>query len=102
MNLLVDLDAGIEVIDRQLVVAHVVVDNTSSDKDRTVVLDLAQDLREALESVLELTNPMVHQAQVEAGADKSILKMQRLLVGVNRFLVELFKPGGIDIFPASP
>ena len=70
-------------------VTHVVEDNTTGYVDSRVIFQLRQNLGEALQSLLEVVDAVVHQTQMEPGADEVLLQSQRLQVTFDSFLVQI-------------
>ena len=89
-KLWVNLNGPVEIVDGKLVVAHILVDYSSSDENCFVVWNLFQDLAEALESFLELVCFVVHQSQMESATDEVFLQVQGLLEHLDGCLIEPF------------
>ena len=95
-HLFVEVDRLIEIIDCHLVVAHIIEDAASCQVHSLIILDLLQNLGEAFERELEFSDPVVHKSQVEATCDKAILLLDRILVALNSFLVQLLNIFGVS------
>ena len=74
-KLWVNLNGPVEIVDGKLVVAHILVNDSSSDENCFVVWNLFQDLAEALECFLELICFVVHQAQMESATNEVFLQV---------------------------
>ena len=61
-ELWVNLNWLVEIFDGQLVIAHILVNNSSSDENCFIVRNLFQNLAKALECFLELIRFVVHQS----------------------------------------
>ena len=74
-KLRVDINWLVEIVNSQLMIAHVLINNSSSDKNCFIVWNLLQNLTKALERLLELISFMIHQSQMESTTDEVFLQV---------------------------
>ena len=72
-KLWINLNWLVEIVDGQLVIAHILVHNSSSNENCFIVRNLFQYLTKALECFLELIRFVVHQSQMESATDEVFL-----------------------------
>lgn len=65
-----NLDSLLEVLDCVLVIAHVLVDETTLDVDCLVVLQQFTNLSELLQGFVEMLGSAVHESQMEHRRDE--------------------------------
>lgn len=65
-----NLDSLLEVLDCVLVIAHVLVDETTLDVDCLVVLQQFTNLSELLQGFVEMLGSAVHKSQMEHRRDE--------------------------------
>ena len=74
-ELWINLNRLIEIADSQLMVAHVLINNSSRNENSFIVWNLFQNFGEALQGLLELICFVIHQTKMEATTYEVLLEI---------------------------
>jgi hypothetical protein len=77
---IIECDGRVEIGHSKLVVTHILVDEPPRNKHALIFRQLLEDIAEALEGLVELVGPVVHQSQVEPTGDEGFGEREGLLV----------------------
>jgi hypothetical protein len=69
-----------EIVNGQSMVSHILIDYTSCDKNCFVIFNINENFREAFECLMEVVDPVIHQAEMETTTDEVLLDAESLLV----------------------
>ena len=87
-ELSVDFDGLVEVVDSELMIAHVLVDESSRNVHGFIFRQLLQHVTVALQCLMELVGSMVHLPEMEPAGYEILRQQQSLLIHFYGFLLQ--------------
>jgi hypothetical protein len=78
-----------EILYRELMIAHILINDPSSDIDGFIIINFLCNFAKALQCFLEFINSMIHQTEVEPAADKILLQLESLFVHIDCLVYQL-------------